>query len=108
MMSKLTPKSLANIIKRYEVDLKFHPRLPESGNVIVDVSQGFVDVYWVFFKSSLRLSTFDFLKTNLDYYHLHIHQITPNGFRNIIYFVMLCYDIDILLLLIWSPNLRLN
>lgn len=64
-------------------------------NDIVDTLKGFVGVYQVFFKSGLCFPTFDFLEVILDYYHLYIAQITTNGFRKIICFVMLCSTLEI-------------
>ncbi|CAH1425953.1 unnamed protein product [Lactuca virosa] len=92
MKSKLTPKSLSDIMKRYHIDPEFRLRLPKLGDAIVATPEGFVGVYRVFFKPGLRLPTFEFLEVVLDYYHLHIAQITPNGFRKIIY--MLCSTLD--------------
>lgn len=64
-------------------------------NDIVDTLKGFVGVYQVFFKSGLCFPTFDFLEVILDYYHLHITQITPNAFQKIICFAMLCFALEI-------------
>ncbi|CAH1423253.1 unnamed protein product [Lactuca virosa] len=95
VMSKLTPQSLADITKKYDVDPQFQPCLSEPGTAIINAHEGFVSVYQVLFKSGLRFPTFDFLRVVLDYYDLHITQITPNGFRNIICFVMICPALDI-------------
>ncbi|CAH1430621.1 unnamed protein product [Lactuca virosa] len=95
MKSKITPKTLTDIMKKYEIDPQFHPRFPDPGNAIVDAPEGFVGVYRMFFKSGLRLPSFGFLKIVLYYYNLHISQITPNGFRKIVCFVMLCSALDI-------------
>ncbi|CAH1437387.1 unnamed protein product [Lactuca virosa] len=82
-------------MKKYEIDPQFHPRLSDPWNTIVDAPEGFVGVYRVFLKSGLRLPAFGFLKTDLNYYNLHIAQITPNGFRKIVCFVMLCSALDV-------------
>ncbi|CAH1444465.1 unnamed protein product [Lactuca virosa] len=95
MKSKLNPKSLSTIMKKYHNDPQFHPCLSEPGDTIVNAPDGFVGVYRIFFKSGLRLLTFDFLKTVLDSYHLHISQISHNGFQKIVCFVMLCSTLDI-------------
>ncbi|CAH1424442.1 unnamed protein product [Lactuca virosa] len=57
--------------------------------------KGFVGVYRVFIKSGLRLPAFDFLESVLDYYGLHIAQITPDGFRKILCFTLLCIALDV-------------
>lgn len=55
----------------------------------------------MFFKSWLWLPAFDFLETILDYYGLHITYITPNGFRKILCFTLLCIALDV------SPTINL-
>lgn len=53
-------------------------------------------VYRLLFKSGLHLPDFDFLETILDYYALHITQITPNGFHKVLCFTLLCVALDVL------------
>lgn len=36
MKSKRTPKKVEDIMKKYEIDPKFHPHFSESGIAIVD------------------------------------------------------------------------
>ena len=95
VISKLTPKNLADIMKKYDIDPEFYPRFPEPRNVIVDDHEDFVSVYQVFFKSCIQFLVFKILKTVLDYYGRQIAQITMNRVQKIIYFVMLCSTLDI-------------
>ncbi|CAH1445589.1 unnamed protein product [Lactuca virosa] len=92
--SKLTIRTMGTLVRKYNIDPKFHPRLPEATDAITDASEGFVGVYQVFFESRLRLPAFDILETVLDYYSLHIIQITPNVFRKILCFTLLCVALD--------------
>ncbi|CAH1415670.1 unnamed protein product [Lactuca virosa] len=71
MKSKLSPKNLSDIMKKYHIDPDFNLHFPKPGDAIVDTPEV------------------------LDYYHLHITQITPNGFQKIICFVMLCSSVDV-------------
>ncbi|CAH1440906.1 unnamed protein product [Lactuca virosa] len=75
--SRLSRKTLVDIVKKYHIYPDFRLCLCEPGNAIVDALEGFVGVYRVFFKSWLCLLAFDFLEEIFDYYHLHITQITP-------------------------------
>ncbi|CAH1446833.1 unnamed protein product [Lactuca virosa] len=93
--SKLSVRSMSSIVRKYDIDAKFHPRPPGPGDAIANAPKDFVGVYRVFFKSGLRLPALDFLETILDYYGLHIAQITPNGFRKILCFLLLCIALDI-------------
>lgn len=47
-------------------------------------------MYRVHFKSGIRFPASDFLEAVLDYYQLHITQISPNGFHKVICFMLLC------------------
>ncbi|CAH1440793.1 unnamed protein product [Lactuca virosa] len=85
--SKLSVMSLVALLNKYHIDPQFHPCLPKPGNAIVDAPAGFVEVYRLHFKSGLHLPTSDFLEADLDYYQLHIAQISSNGFRKEFFFV---------------------
>ncbi|CAH1417971.1 unnamed protein product [Lactuca virosa] len=61
--SKLTVRTMGMLVRKYVIDPKFHPRLSEATDAIIDPPGGFVGVYQVFFKSGLRLPAFDFLET---------------------------------------------
>ncbi|KAL4589478.1 hypothetical protein LXL04_002385 [Taraxacum kok-saghyz] len=63
--------------------------LPTSSQTIKTPPEGFVGIYHQFLKAGLRFPVFDFLKTVLSHYNLHIAQLAPNSFRKIICFVML-------------------
>ncbi|CAI9274493.1 unnamed protein product [Lactuca saligna] len=93
--SKLTIQTIYMLIQKYNSYPKFNPRLPEANDAITDAPEGFVGVYRVFFKSGLHLPAFDFLKTVLDYYGLHIAQITPNIFHKILFLTLLCVALDV-------------
>ncbi|CAH1421383.1 unnamed protein product [Lactuca virosa] len=60
--SRLSQKTLVDIVKKYHIDPEFRPCLPKPGNTIVDAPKGFVGVYLVFFRYGLRLPTFDLLE----------------------------------------------
>ncbi|CAH1439408.1 unnamed protein product [Lactuca virosa] len=66
----------------------------------VTIASGFctcyVGVYTIFFRSGLRLPTFDFLNSVQSHYKLHIAQIAPNGFKKIMCFVLLNKSLDII------------
>ncbi|CAH1436943.1 unnamed protein product [Lactuca virosa] len=89
------------LVRKYHIDPKFHPRLPEANDAITDAPEGFLGVYRVLFKSGLRLPAFYLLVTILDYYGLHIAQITHNGFRKALCFTLLCVALDV------SPSITL-
>ncbi|KAL7611777.1 hypothetical protein Lser_V15G06814 [Lactuca serriola] len=86
--SKLTVQTMGMLVRMNHIDPKFHPRLPEANDTITDAPKDFVGVYRVFFKSGLRLPAFNFLETVLDYYVLHITQITPMAFT--MFFALPC------------------
>ncbi|CAH1448422.1 unnamed protein product [Lactuca virosa] len=85
--SKLTVRTMGMLIRKYNIDLKFHPRLPEANDAIIDGPEGFVGAYRVFFKSVLRIPAFDLLEAVLDYYDVsssinlfrHFHIPMSNG-----------------------------
>ncbi|CAI9301180.1 unnamed protein product [Lactuca saligna] len=93
--SKLSVRSMSSIVRKYDIDAKFHPRPHEPGDAITNTPKYFVGVYLVFFKSGLWLHAFDFSETILDYYGLHIAQITPDRFRRMLCFMLLCIALDI-------------
>lgn len=88
--SRLSVRSMANIIMKYEIDPNFHPSLPEADDAITNAPKDSVGIYSVFFKSGLRLPTFDFLEIILEYYGMHIYQITLNRFRKVLCFSLPC------------------
>lgn len=89
------------LVRKYHIDPKFHLCLPKANDAITDAPEGFMRVYRIFFKSGLWLPAFDFLETIMDYYSLHIAQITPNGFRKVLCFIVLCVSLDV------SPSITL-
>ncbi|CAI9271980.1 unnamed protein product [Lactuca saligna] len=74
---------MGTLVRKYHIDPKFHPRLSDANYAITKAPEGLVGVYRVFSKFGWHLPTFDFLETVLDYYGLHIDQITHNGFRKV-------------------------
>ena len=87
--STLSPKNLEEIGRVYHIDPSFHPRLPENGQTILTPPDGCVGVYAIFMRAGLRFPVFPFLRVILSHYRLRLGQITPNGFRKIMCFVLL-------------------
>ena len=87
--STLSPKNLEKIIRVYHIDPSFHPRLPENGETILTPPSGFVGVYNIFMRAGLRFPAFSFLGVVLSHYRLQLGQVTPNGLRKIMCFVLL-------------------
>ena len=87
--STLSPKNLEEIGRIYHIDPSFHPRLPGNGETILAPPDGFIGVYSIFMRAGLRFPVFPFLRTVLSHYQLRLGQITPNGFRKIMCFVLL-------------------
>lgn len=70
--SRLSHKSLVDILKKYYIDPEFRSCLPEPGNTIVYTPGRFCWGISSIFKYGLRLPTFHFLEVILGYYHLYI------------------------------------
>lgn len=87
--STLTKGLLDEIIKSFHISSQFKPFLPYKDQPINISPQGYVSVYVVFFRYGLRLPTFEYLNSVITYYKLHITQITPNGFKKIMCFMLL-------------------
>ncbi|KAL4589793.1 hypothetical protein LXL04_002703 [Taraxacum kok-saghyz] len=80
---------IAEIRDFFKIDPSLQLVLPTSSQTIKTPLEGFVGIYHQFLKAGLRFPVFDFLKTVLSHYNLHIAQLAPNSFRKIICFVML-------------------
>ncbi|KAL4572952.1 hypothetical protein LXL04_019741 [Taraxacum kok-saghyz] len=85
----LTDDDLNEIRDFFKIDPSLQLVLPTSSQTIKTPPSGFVGIYHQFLKAGLRFPVFDFLKTVLSHYNLHISQLAPNSFRKIICFVML-------------------
>ncbi|KAL4554520.1 hypothetical protein LXL04_039351 [Taraxacum kok-saghyz] len=85
----LSEDDLAEMRKNFKIDPSLQIILPTSNQTIKTPPEGFVGIYHQFLKAGLRFPVFDFLKTVLSHYNLHIAQLGPNSFRKIISFVML-------------------
>lgn len=79
-LSILTQKSLNDKVNTFRIDPQFCPQLPSENQTITNPPLGCVGMYSIFFKSGLCLPYFLFLRIVLDYYEIHIAQVTPNGF----------------------------
>ncbi|KAL4574893.1 hypothetical protein LXL04_021733 [Taraxacum kok-saghyz] len=87
----LTDDDLNEIRDNFKIDSSFQLVLPTSNQTVKNPPEGFVGIYHQFLKPGLRFPVFDFLKTVLSHYNLHIVQLAPNSFRKIICFVMLSH-----------------
>ncbi|KAL4560341.1 hypothetical protein LXL04_032491 [Taraxacum kok-saghyz] len=85
----LSEDDLAEMRKNFKIDPSLQIVLPTSNQTIKTPPEGFVGIHHQFLKAGLRFPVFDFLKTVLSHYNLHIAQLGPNSFRKIISFVML-------------------
>ncbi|KAL4584901.1 hypothetical protein LXL04_009511 [Taraxacum kok-saghyz] len=85
----LNEDDLAEMRKNFKIDPSLQIVLPTSNQTIKTPPEGFVGIYHQFLKAGLCFPVFDFLKTVLSHYNLHIAQLGPNSFRKIICFVML-------------------
>ncbi|KAL4581969.1 hypothetical protein LXL04_006503 [Taraxacum kok-saghyz] len=97
----LTDDDLTEMRDNFKIDPSFRLVLPTPNQTIKNPPEGFVGIYHQFLKAGLRFPVFDFLKTVLSYYNLHIAQLAPNSFRKIICFVMLSRALGV------PPNLTL-
>ncbi|KAL4588110.1 hypothetical protein LXL04_000989 [Taraxacum kok-saghyz] len=97
----LTDDDLTEIRDNFKIDPALKLVLPTSNQTIKNPPEGFVGIYHQFLKAGLRFPVFDFLKTVLSHYNLHIAQLAPNSFRKIICFVMLSRALGV------PPNLTL-
>ncbi|KAL4574618.1 hypothetical protein LXL04_021453 [Taraxacum kok-saghyz] len=77
----LTEDDLDEIRDNFKIYSSLQLVLPTSNQTVKTPPEGFVG--WTSFP------VFDFLKTVLSHYNLHIAQLAPNSFRKIICFVML-------------------
>ena len=85
----LTSDNLAEIRENFKLSASLKLELPSKDQTIKTPPEGYVGIYHQFLKAGLRFPVFDFLKTVLSHYKLHIAQLAPNSFRKIICFVML-------------------
>ncbi|KAL4557155.1 hypothetical protein LXL04_035327 [Taraxacum kok-saghyz] len=85
----LTFDNLAEICENFKLSAALKLELPSENQTIKTPPEGYVGIYHQFLKAGLRFPVFDFLKTVLSHYKLHIAQLAPNSFRKIICFVML-------------------
>ncbi|KAL4575780.1 hypothetical protein LXL04_011866 [Taraxacum kok-saghyz] len=85
----LTSDNLAEIRENFKLSAALKLELPSENQTIKTPPEGYVGIYHQFLKAGLRFPVFDFLKTVLSHYKLHIAQLAPNSFRKIICFVML-------------------
>ncbi|KAL4556958.1 hypothetical protein LXL04_035127 [Taraxacum kok-saghyz] len=85
----LTSDNLAEIRENFKLSAALKLELPSENQRIKTPLEGYVGIYHQFLKAGLRFPVFDFLKTVLSHYKLHIAQLAPNSFRKIICFVML-------------------
>ncbi|KAL4568738.1 hypothetical protein LXL04_024353 [Taraxacum kok-saghyz] len=92
----LTDDNLNEIRDIFKIDPSLQLVFPTSGQTIKTPPEGFVCIYHQFLKAGLRFPVFDFLKTVLSHYNLHIAQLTPKSFRKIICFVMLSRALGVL------------
>ncbi|KAL4580962.1 hypothetical protein LXL04_017168 [Taraxacum kok-saghyz] len=85
----LTSDNLVEIRENFKLSAALKLELPSENQTIKTPPEGYVGIYHQFLKAGLRFPVFDFLKTVLSHYKLHIAQLAPNSFRKIICFVML-------------------
>ncbi|KAI3498712.1 hypothetical protein L1887_34491 [Cichorium endivia] len=93
--STLTQRSLDVIIESYLILREFSPTVPDSEITINRAGPGQIGVYYQFMLAGLRFPAFDFLGEITRSYQIHLSQISPNGFRKIVCFVMLCSALGI-------------
>ncbi|KAL4575118.1 hypothetical protein LXL04_021959 [Taraxacum kok-saghyz] len=85
----LTSDNLEEIRENFKLSASLKLKLPSEDQTIKTPPEGYVGIYHQFLKAGLRFPVFDFLKTVLSHYKLHIAQLAPNSFRKIVCFVML-------------------
>jgi len=93
--STLTNQDLEEIVQQFHLPPNLDARLPEKGKFITAAPPGFVGVYHQYLVAGLRFPVNDFINEFLSFYHLHIAQISPNGFRKIIAFILSCRALGI-------------
>ncbi|KAL4555041.1 hypothetical protein LXL04_037652 [Taraxacum kok-saghyz] len=96
-----TPENLPEIRENFKISPSLNLVVPTPSQTIKTPPEGFVGIYHQFLKAGLRFPVFDFLKTVLGHYNLHIAQLAPNSFRKIICFVMLSRALGV------SPSLTI-
>lgn len=93
--SKLTVRTMFMLVRKYHIDPKFYPRLPEANDAITDAPEGFMGVYRVFFKSGLRLPDFDLLWNCSGLLWSAHRPNNPNGFCKVLCFTVLRVSMDV-------------
>ncbi|CAI9301178.1 unnamed protein product [Lactuca saligna] len=93
--SVLTKNQLNELVKSFHIDPRFCPQLHSLNQTITNPRLGCVGVYSIFFKSGLQLLSIPLFGIILDYYKVHIAQITTTDFLKIMCFMLLCRALDI-------------
>jgi len=93
--STLTDQDLEEIVRQFHLPSILQPRNPEKGKFITAAPSGFVGIYLQYLVAGLRFPVCDFINELLSFYHLHIAQVSPNGFRKIIAFILSCRALGI-------------
>lgn len=91
----LNRRPLSKILEKFWIPSRFRPSPPNPRLTIDKIPRSHVGVYYQFMLAGLRFPAFPFLGEVLNHYKIHISQVSPNGFRKIICFAMLCESIGI-------------
>ncbi|KAI3523813.1 hypothetical protein L1887_02238 [Cichorium endivia] len=78
-----------SLVARYGFQPKDGVELPVDGAVFSLPPEGKIGMYLKHFEAGYRLPISDFFREVLDYYHVHIHQLVPNGVNKVVVFELL-------------------
>ncbi|CAH1416892.1 unnamed protein product [Lactuca virosa] len=95
--SSVSPDYLEHIIKSYRISDKFLPSVAPPESSIRDIGDRQVGVYLQFLLVGLRFLPLSFIGDVCRVYKIHLTQVSPNSFRKIMCFLILCKALDIAL-----------
>ena len=86
----LTEEDLKEITAAYHVHPDNLPLLPEPNQFVHEPPEGYTGVYLHHLRAGLRFPLHNFIKAVLAHYKVHLIQVTPNGFRKMMCFLLIC------------------
>lgn len=95
MYSVLTQEEVNSFCEEWGIDQAFHPIAPAADATIFDMPAGKIGVYTRWFDfANIRFPLSRFLLTVLQYYQVHISQISPVGLVKVSSFEIHCRALD--------------
>ena len=91
----LTKENLEEITTAYHILSDKLPLLPEPDQFVHEPPAGYAGVYLHHLRAGMRFPPHDFIGAVLAHYKVHLIQVTPNGFRKMMCFLLICKFLDI-------------